>query len=70
VSDKPSCGTCRFLSVWDRGEHKENVIICRRYPPGVINQYGSGNQPRVDPDVDWCGEWQRVHLTPKAEGSK
>jgi hypothetical protein len=46
------CGTCRFMSAAE---------ICHCYPKRAlaIGAFTSNAaQPKVNPHIDWCGEWK------------
>jgi hypothetical protein len=63
LTDKPTCGNCRFWSATDEGSGEG---VCHRLPPFVLlsmlpwssqNHTGGpdGVWPRTE-DFDWCGE--------------
>lgn len=57
----PRCKHCAFVDL----EPKDDLGLCRRYPPLVISMSDdTGDEaasvlPVVDPDKDWCGEFIR-----------
>src|SRR5215469_7701156 len=61
-SPSDSCGTCRFRGhAAPVGHTSVTGIECRRYPPTVIPMAGPTSNrayPPVDPDNDYCGEYQ------------
>ena len=55
MNGQERCGSCRYLDI----QHG-NVAVCRRYPPAAGPGWArpAAPLPTVDPDKDWCGEYQ------------
>lgn len=54
-----SCSTCRFAD--PTVEDEAPAVLCRRYPPTVLNGNDGEHAAIAFPEVqaeDWCGEWQ------------
>lgn len=52
----PACVSCAFFSA----EPKDDLGICRRYPPYIVEIEGDFEScyPVID-RIDWCGEFVR-----------
>lgn len=52
----PACQSCSFFDI----EPKEDLGLCRRYPPILVNVEGDYESTfPVTARDDWCGEFHR-----------
>ncbi len=62
MSDKRTCGGCRF---WHREDPISQHGQCRRYPPSAVMPQGLV-RPTM-PENNSCGEWRDKSITPQQE---